>query len=138
MAKRFDIPPIPKGDVAAYSTNPYARQTIYGYYPGLFNDQSPTNLVVRPNDDLLIQKGGISALIVYQRLLFDPNVQSAWMKVLQEITSRDLVVDSASDLPGDIAVKEFVEEGLKDLPMDEIFRGMLEAYIVGFSVGEIM
>jgi phage gp29-like protein len=138
VAKRFDIPPIPKGDIAQYSTNPYARQTIYGYYPGLFNDQSPTNLVVRPNDDLLIQKGGISALIVYQRLLFDPNVQSAWMKVLQEITSRDLVVDSASDLPGDIAVKEFVEEELKDLPMDEIFRGMLEAYIVGFSVGEVM
>jgi len=138
VARRFDIPPIPKGDVAAYSTNPYARQTIYGYYPGLFNDQSPTNLVVRPNDDLLIQKGGISALIVYQRLLFDPNVQAAWMKVLQEITSRDLIVDPASDLPGDIAVKEFVEEELKDLPMDEIFRGMLEAYIVGFSVGEIM
>ena len=138
MARRFDIPPIPKGDVAAYSTNPYARQTIYGYYPGLFNDQSPTNLVVRPNDDLLIQKGGISALIVYQRLLFDPNVQAAWMKVLQEITSRDLIVDPASDLPGDIAVKEFVEEELKNLPMDEIFRGMLEAYIVGFSVGEIM
>lgn len=138
MAKRFDIPPIPKGDIAQYATNPYARQTIYGYYPGLFNDQSPNNLVVRPNDDLLIQKGGVAALIVYQRLLFDPNVQAAWMKVVQEITSRDLVVEPASDLPGDLAIKEFVEEQLKDLPMDEIFRAMLEAYIVGFSVGEVM
>lgn len=138
MAKRFDIPPIPKGDIAQYATNPYARQTIYGYYPGLFNDQSPNNLVVRPNDDLLIQKGGISALVVYQRLLFDPNVQAAWMKVLQEITSRDLVIEPASDLPGDVAIKEFVEDQLKDLAIDEIFRAMLEAYIVGFSVGEVM
>jgi phage gp29-like protein len=138
MAKRFDIPPIPKGDIAQYATNPYARQTIYGYYPGLFNGESPNNVVVRPNDELLIQKGGISALIVYQRLLLDPNVQAAWMKVVQEITSRDLVVDAASDLPGDLAVKEFVEEELKDLPMDEIFKAMLEAYVVGFSVGEIM
>lgn len=138
MAKRFDIPPIPKGDVAQYATNPYARQTIYGYYPGLFNGQSPNNLVVRPNDDLLIQKGGVSALIVYQRLLFDSNVQAAWLKVVQEITSRDLVLEPASDLPGDLAVRDFVEEQLKVLPMDEIFRNMLEAYILGFSVGEIM
>ncbi|MBM4077637.1 MAG: DUF935 family protein, partial [Planctomycetes bacterium] len=138
MAKRFDIPPIPKGDIAQYATNPYARQTIYGYYPGLFNGQTPGNLVVRPNDDLLIQKGGISALIVYQRLLFDSNVQAAWMKVVQEITSRELVVEPASDSPGDMAVKEYVEEILNELPMDEIFRNMLEAYVVGFSVGEIM
>lgn len=138
MAKRFEIPPIPKGDIAQYATNPYARQTIYGYYPGLFNGQSPGNLVVRPNDDLLIQKGGISALIVYQRLLFDSNVQAAWMKVVQEITSRELIIEPASDSPGDMAVKEFVEEIIKDLPMDEIFRNMLEAYVIGFSVGEIM
>lgn len=138
MAKRFEIPPIPKGDIAQYSTNPYARQVINGYYPGLSNGESATNLVVRPNDELLIQKGGISALIVYQRLLLDPNVQAAWLKVVQEITSRDLVVDAASDLAGDLAVKEFVEEELKDLPMDEIFKAMLEAYVVGFSVGEIM
>lgn len=138
MAKRFDIPPIPKGDIAQYATNPYNRQTIYGYYPGLFSGQSPGNLVVRPNDDLLIQKGGISALLVYQRLLFDSNVQSAWLKVVQEITSRDLILDPASDLAGDIAIRDFVEEQLKELSMDEIFRHLLEAYILGFSVGEVM
>ena len=96
------------------------------------------DVIVRPNDELLLQKGGISALIIYQRLLFDSNVQAAWEKVVQEITARDLIVEAASDSPGDQAVKEFVESQIYDLPMDEIFKAMLEAYVVGFSVGEVM
>jgi hypothetical protein len=71
-------------------------------------------------------------------LLFDSNVQAAWDKVVQEITARDIIVDAASDLPGDIAVKEFVESQLEELPMDEIFKALLEAYVVGFSVAEVM
>jgi phage gp29-like protein len=134
MAKRFSIPPIPKGEVAQYVGNPYLWSLAYGQVPNV----GSSDTLVRPQDDLLIQKGGIQALNIYQRLLFDSNVQAAWLKVSQEITSRDLVVDSASDLPGDIAVKEFVEEQIQDLPMDEIFRGLLEAYVVGFSVGEVM
>lgn len=137
MAKRFDIPAIPKGEVAQYSANPYNRQTVYGYFPGVMHTGTG-DVIVRPNDELLLQKGGISALIIYQRLLFDSNVQAAWEKVTQEITARGLIVEPASDLPGDIAVKEFIEQQLEDLPMDEIFKAMLEAYIVGFSVGEVM
>jgi phage gp29-like protein len=135
MAKRFDIPPVPKGEVAQYSSNPYNRQTLFGYYPGL---NGSGDAIVRPNDELLIQKGGMTALIIYQRLLFDSNVQAAWDKVVQEITARALIVDPVSELPGDIAVKEYVEEQLEDLPVDEIFKAMLEAYVVGFSVGEVM
>ncbi len=135
MAKRFDIPPVPKGEVAQYSSNPYNRQTLFGYYPGL---NGSGDAIVRPNDELLIQKGGMTALIIYQRLLFDSNVQAAWDKVVQEITARALIVDPASELPGDIAVKEYVEEQLEDLRVDEIFKAMLEAYVVGFSVGEVM
>jgi phage gp29-like protein len=135
MAKRFNIPPVPKGEVAQYTNNPYNRQTLFGYYPGL---NGSGDAVVRPNDELLIQKGGMTALIIYQRLLFDSNVQAAWDKVVQEITARSLIIDPASDLPGDIAIKEYVEEQLADLPMDEIFKAMLEAYIIGFSVSEVM
>jgi phage gp29-like protein len=135
MAKRFQIAPFPNGEIAKYTENPHARQTLYGYFPGL---NGSGDAIVRPNDELLIQKGGISAFIIYQRLLFDSNVQAAWDKVVQEITARDVVIEAASDLPGDIAVKEFVEKQLEDLPMDEIFKAMLEAYIVGFSVSEVM
>jgi phage gp29-like protein len=135
MAKRFNIPPVPKGEVAQYTNNPYNRQTLFGYYPGL---NGSGDAVVRPNDELLIQKGGMTALIIYQRLLFDSNVQAAWDKVVQEITARALIVDPVSELPGDIAIKEYVEEQLADLPTDEIFKAMLEAYIIGFSVSEVM
>lgn len=137
MAKRFNIPAIPKGEVAQYSANPYDRHTVQGYYPGVTHAGSE-DIIIRPNDELLLQKGGISALNIYQRLLFDSNVQAAWEKVTQEITARDLTVEAASDLPGDLAVKEFVEHQLEDLPIDEIFKALLEAYIVGFSVGEVM
>lgn len=134
MAKRFAIPAVPKGEVAQYTTDPYLWSISYGHLPV----SGEYGTLVRPQDDLLMQKGGAQALNIYQRLLFDSNVQAAWLKVSQEITSRDLVIDAASELPGDMAVKEFVEEQLKDLPMDEIFRGLLEAYITGFSVGEVM
>jgi phage gp29-like protein len=137
LAKRFEIPAIPKGEVAQYSANPYNRQTVYGYFPGVMHTGTG-DVIVRPNDELLLQKGGIAALIIYQRLLFDSNVQAAWEKVVQEITARDLIVEAASDSPGDQAVKEFVESQIYDLPMDEIFKAMLEAYVVGFSVGEVM
>jgi|GEM_PF-3592257 len=135
MAKRFAIPAVPKGEVAQYSSDPYLWSIAYGHIPV---DGRTAGTLVRPQDDLLMQKGGAQALNIYQRLLFDSNVQAAWLKVSQEITSRELVVEAASELAGDMAVKEFVEEQLCDLPMDEIFRGLLEAYVTGFSVGEVM
>lgn len=138
MAKRFSIPAVPKGEVAHYTSDPYLWSISYGNAQGGVGLTGGNGTLVRPQDDLLMQKGGAQALNIYQRLLFDSNVQAAWLKVSQEITSRELIVDPASDLPGDIAVKEFIEEQLKDLPMDEIFRGFMEAYVTGLSVGEVM
>ena len=93
---------------------------------------------MRPNDELLISKGGLQALNIYRRLLTDSTVQSAFSKIAQEVTSRELIIDPVSDLPGDIAVKDFVEFALSKLPMDQIFRGLLEAYILGYSVAEVI
>ena len=56
----------------------------------------------------------------------------------QDVTSREWKLDAASDKPGDIAVKEFVEECLIDLSLDEIYKSFLESYIVGFSTCEVM
>lgn len=136
MAKRFSIPPIPKGEVAHYTGDPFLTNISYGLVPN--GTPGVGDSLVRPQDDLLIQKGGAQALNIYQRLLFDSNVQAAWLKISQEITSREIVIESASDLPGDLAVRDFVEEQIRDLPIDEIFRGLLEAYVVGLSVGEVM
>lgn len=137
MAKRFKTASIPNGEVARYTQNPYETNFLVNGYLGR-GAAGSIDLVVRPQDELLLQKGGAEAFNVYQKLLFDETVQSSLVKMSQEITSRAWKIEAASDKPGDQAVKEFVEEKLKVLQMDEIYRGLLESYIVGYSVGEVM
>ena len=137
MAKRFTTAPVPSGEVARYTSDPYNLSSIY-----MFGSSSPFtgagNTIVRPQDDLLIAKGGNRALIVYQRLLYDEAVQSSFKKLMQEVTSRPWYVQQYSDKPGDLAVRDFVAEVLEELPLDDIYTGMGEAMVTGFSVGEIM
>jgi hypothetical protein len=108
----------------------------------MFGSSSPFtgagNTIVRPSDDLLIAKGGNRALIVYQRLLYDEAVQASFRKLLQEVTSRPWYIQEYSDKPGDLAVRDFVAEVLEEMPLDDIYVGMAEAMVTGFSVGEIM
>lgn len=137
MAQRFKTAPVPSGEVARYTSDPYNLSSIY-----MFGSSSPFtgqgNTIVRPNDDLLIQKGGNRALVVYQRLLYDEAVQSSFRKLLQEVTSRPWYVQEYSDKPGDLAVRDFVAEVLEEMNIDDIYTGMAECLISGFSVGEIM
>jgi len=137
MAKRFTTAPVPSGEVARYTSDPYNLSSIY-----MFGSSSPFtgqgNTIVRPQDDLLIAKGGNRALIVYQRLLYDEAVQSSFKKLMQEVTSRPWFCQQYSDKPGDLAVRDFIAEVLEELPLDDIYTGMGEAMITGFSVGEIM
>ena len=133
MAQRFQIPAVPGKEAAKYTDNPFDSQYHIGYSGFASGD-----LIVRPNDELLLQKGGSEAFNVYTRLMFDETVQTALVKVTQEITSREWKVEPAGETPGDIAVRDFVEGQLRNLDMDEIYRGMMESYIVGFSVGEVM
>lgn len=137
MAKRFTTAPVPSGEVARYTSDPYNLSSIY-----MFGSSSPFtgqgNTIVRPQDDLLIAKGGNRALIVYQRLLYDEAVQSSFKKLMQEVTSRPWYVQQYSDKPGDLAVRDFVAEVLEELPLDDIYIGMGESMVTGFSVGEIM
>jgi len=135
MAKRFLIPAVPKGEKAVYTQNPFENSVLYGWTgSGL----GAGDLVVRPNDELLVQKGGAEAFNVYTRLIFDETVQSALVKMSQEVTARPWKLEPASDKAGDIAVRDYVEEQLGRLQIDEIYRGLLEAYIVGFTVAEVM
>ncbi len=137
MAQRFKTAPVPSGEVARYTSDPYNLSSIY-----MFGSSSPFtgagNTIVRPNDDLLISKGGNRALVVYQRLLYDEQVQACFRKLMQEVTSRPWYVQQYSDKPGDLAVRDFVAEVLEEMPLDDIYTGMAEAMISGFSVGEIM
>ena len=137
MSNRFKTAPVPTGEISSYTSDPYNLSSIY-----MFGSSSPFtgsgNSIVRPNDDLLIQKGGNRALSVYQRLFFDEHVQSSFSKLVQEVVSRPWYVEEYSAKPGDVAVRDFVAEILEELPLDEIYKGFAEALIVGYSVGEIM
>ena len=137
MAQRFRTAPVPSGEVARYTSDPYNLSAIYQ-----FGSSSPFtgqgNTILRPNDDLLIAKGGNRALVVYQRLLYDEQVQGCFSKLMQEVTSRPWYVQQYSDKPGDLAVRDFVAEVLEEMPLDDIYKGMAECMIAGFSVGEIM
>jgi hypothetical protein len=137
MASRFKTAPVPSGEVARYTSDPYNLSSIY-----MFGSSSPFtgqgNTIVRPNDDLLIQKGGNRALSVYQRLFYDEQVQACYAKLLQEVTSRPWYVQEYSSKPGDIAVRDFVAEILEEMNVDDLMKGLGEALLVGFAVGEVM
>jgi phage gp29-like protein len=137
MAQRFRTAPVPSGEVSSYVSDPYNLSSIY-----MFGSSSPFagqgNTIVRPNDDLLIAKGGNRALSVYMRLLYDEQVQGCFAKLLQEVTSRPWFVQQYSDKPGDIAIRDFVAETLEEMALDDIYKGMAECIITGFSVVEIM
>jgi hypothetical protein len=134
MAKRFSLPAFPKGEISKYTENPYS--TVASSIASLKGKKD--EIMVRPDDDFLVGRGGAEAFNVYQKLLFDDTVSSALTKVAQEITVREWKLEPHSESPGDIAVRDFVEDQLNDLQMDELYRSMIEAYIVGFSVCEVM
>lgn len=132
MAKRFNVAPVPKGEAAKYTDNIYeSNLSAYGY-------NGSKDLVVNPNDELLIQRGGAQAFNVYTRLLFDDTVKTALSKMQQEVTARALKFDPADDTPGDTAVMEFCERLASRLQLDEVYNSMLESYIVGYCVAEVM
>ena len=137
MAQRFRTAPVPSGEVARYTSDPYNLSSIY-----MFGSSSPFtgqgNTIVRPADELLINKGGNRALVVYQRLLFDEQVQACFAKLMQEVTSRPWYVEEYSDKPGDLAVRDYVAEVLQEMNLDDIYKGLGESLIAGFTVGEVM
>lgn len=137
MAQRFKISPVPSGEISSYTSNPYVLSSIY-----MFGSSSPFtgtgSSIVRPNDDLLIQKGGNRSLSIYQRLLLDEQVQGSFSKLMQEVTTRPWFVQEYSEKPGDLAVRDFVAETLQEIAIDDLFKGLAESLIVGFSVGEVM
>jgi hypothetical protein len=137
MAQRFKTAPVPTGEVSSYVSDPYNLSALF-----LFGSSSPFtgagSTIVRPSDDLLISKGGNRAISVYQRLLFDEHVQASFSKLVQEITSRPWYIEEYSQKPGDLAVRDYLAEVLEELPLDEIYKGLCEALVIGFSVGEVM
>lgn len=135
MAKRFKVSPLQGKEIAPYTENLWSRVSSYFSLKG---SNKKAVEIINVSDEFLRQKGGIRALEAYVKLLFDSAVQSNMTKLVQEMTSRELMVEPVSDEPEDIKVAKEVERQLRNLNCDEIFRKMAEAYVVGFSPGEVM
>jgi hypothetical protein len=89
-------------------------------------------------EDLLVQLGGDSsvALMVWKRLMDDQAVSSTYTKVLQNIISRELVVEPSIEegsepTPEALEVAAFIKKELKKNKFDALTSTLLEAYIVG-------
>ena len=136
MAKRFSIPAIPKGEVAKYVDNQHSP--VASGYVSLSGKGKQDGIQVRPDDDFLVGRGGVEAFNVYQKLLFDDTVASSMAKLTQEITTREWKLEPFSEKPGDVAVRDFVENHLAEIDMDGLYKAMVESFIVGYTVFEVM
>ncbi|ATW62853.1 portal protein [Synechococcus phage S-CBWM1] len=138
--RRFRVAPVPNGESASYLSDPYNQSVNTGFLSTTIGGgkKGAIGTIVLPSDNLLASKGGVRALNLYQNLFLDEHVQACFSKLVQEITSRPFYIRPYSDKPGDVAVAEFVENTIKELPLDRIYRGLAEAMIVGLSIGEVM
>lgn len=108
---------------------------------------------LQTQDRTLIDNGGVGlrSLEIYQALLNNPQVYTAWDKTVSEITSRAMVVEPASDSEEDKYIADFVETQLKamgsiqtglSLPsasgLDNLIRCACSAYITGISPVELV
>ena len=108
---------------------------------------------LQSQDRTLVDNGGVGlrSLEIYQALLNNPQVYSAWDKTVSEITSRAIVVEPASDSEEDKYIAKFVETQLKSmgsaqvglvLPtasgLDNLIRCACTAYITGISPVELV
>lgn len=126
-----------KGVFSVYSDNPYNRLLYGPAYGGTATDSLAP--VLYPSDELLLEKGGASALNIYYRLVHDAVVQASLARVMQELISRPIIVKPFSEREGDKVIAEYVENQLKDLDMDQIYEGLASmALITGCSYGEII
>lgn len=94
--------------------------------------------MLQPDDDTLATRGGGQGLKIYRRLERDAKVGSCLGKRYDAVTARPLKVTPASDSPRDVAAAERVERYLAALPFKTVCRDLLDAILMGFSVGEIM
>lgn len=132
IEKSRNIPKFSTQETASYESSPFGSSRVSSWV------NLGGEVIIQPEDDLLLRRGGVEALHIYKEVLYDHSVQSAFKKLVQEITARDIRISPFSDSPEDEEIAEFVGEALKDLPMDAIYSGLAESLIVGVGYGEVL
>lgn len=145
MTKYRAFNPVQIGEIGSPAFDPELGPSHGGY-------------VMPRKDDLLRRRGagGGKAIRVYKDLLADPTVFAAFDKVVSEIVQRNWGVLPGSDSKLDAEIAQFVEQTLKNLGNSfdsevggallvqpglgyaQLTKGLLEAYITGISLAEII
>lgn len=96
-----------------------------------------TGGIISNPDEVLNTRGG-GDLKVYKELLRDDQVASCYQQRQLAITSREIIVEPASDDAKDQEIAEFVKAQVKALNFDDITKKMHYAIHYGYNVAEIL
>ncbi|EXL08211.1 hypothetical protein BG46_01395 [Brucella anthropi] len=115
------VPVIP--EIATAQSDPYVPN-----YTGL----------LQPTDEVLVSRGGASAIKIYDEIRRDPHAYAILQKLKLEVVSREWKITPASESRLDKKAAAEVERQLKAINFDQLTRGLLGAVLKGFSVAEIL
>lgn len=94
--------------------------------------------VLRPNDPLLLEKGGGTNFHLYRDLERDGKVYSGLQKRTLALVSRPWQVEPVEEGEAGQRDAELVQDMLKRCNFDRICKDLMEALLVGFAVGEVV
>ncbi|MGO1161724.1 DUF935 domain-containing protein [Brucella sp. C7-11G] len=94
--------------------------------------------ILQPTDEVLVSRGGASAIKIYDEIRRDPHAFAILQKLKLEVVSREWKVTPASESRLDKKAAAEVERQLKAINFDRLTKGLLGAVLKGFSVAEIL
>ncbi len=95
------------------------------------------NNVLQPSDDVLKKMGGGKSHQLYDEIYRDPHAFAVLQKRKLEVTSREWMVQEASNSRLDRKAADLVREQFKPM-IDSLTGGLMGAILRGFAVGEIV
>ena len=120
-AQRRNLP----ADARALFANPSNDITIPHY-----------GRVLRPTDDLLIRRG--QGIELYRECKRDGRVYTCLQKRRRALIARNWTVEPASEEAVDRRAAELVKRHLERMRFDRVTLDLLDATLMGFSVGEVL
>lgn len=96
-------------------------------------------VILNPDPVISSEAGnGPMAIQLYETLLRDDQVMSTLQARKLAVCGREWTVDPASEDATDVEIAEFVERVLNGFDFDAAKKGLLDALILGYKVGEVI
>ena len=92
--------------------------------------------VLSPLDDILIHRGGVQALKLYDELERDAHVYAVVTKRKHHLIAREWTVEPGGESALDVKATDFVRDVLSALPFDQVCLDLLDATLKGFAISE--